>query len=89
MKSIITASISDKTQRWTIIKLLSGGLRIGLSERLTKIALSNYSNKPIDRIEKIWHGLETPYKNLFLWLDGKSDEPKIDVHKIFHPLMLF
>jgi len=81
-------SISDTTQRWTIIKLLSGGLRIGLSERLTKIALANYSYKPLDRIEKIWHGLETPYKNLFLWLDGKSKEPKIDVHKIFHPLML-
>jgi len=81
-------SIADKTERWTIVKLLLGGLRIGLSEKLTKIALCHYSGRPLDKIEKIWHGLETPYENLFLWLDGKGSEPQIDIHKIFHPLML-
>tara|TARA_B100000989_G_scaffold94859_2_gene68935 strand:+ start:5516 stop:7096 length:1581 start_codon:yes stop_codon:yes gene_type:complete len=79
---------SNQTERWSIIKLLTGGLRIGLSEKNTKIALSKYGNKEIERIEKIWHGLNPPYLNLFAWLDGIKQEPKIDNLKIFHPMML-
>ncbi len=80
--------IANKTERWAIIKLLSGGLRIGVSERLAKTSLSRYSNIPLEKIEKIWHGLNIPYINLFAWLDGKVNEPKINNYDIFHPLML-
>ena len=78
----------NSTQRWTLIKILTGGLRIGVSERLAKVALAKYGNKDIESIEKIWHGLQPPYKNLFEWLDGKSEIPLIDNLKTFHPMML-
>tara|TARA_B100000989_G_scaffold297789_1_gene284702 strand:- start:3292 stop:4881 length:1590 start_codon:yes stop_codon:yes gene_type:complete len=80
--------ISNPTQRWAIIKILTGGLRIGVSEKTVKKALSKYGNKELGKIEKIWHGLKHPYKNLFDWLDDKKPEPIIDIFKTFHPMML-
>ena len=56
---------SNQTERWSIIKLITGGLRIGVSERMVKLSLSVYGNKEIESIEKIWHGLSPPYDNLF------------------------
>ena len=81
-------SIANDTERWALIKLISGGLRIGVSSRLTKTALANFSNKNLDDIERIWHGLEPPYENLFKWLSNKADIPEIDLTKTFHPMML-
>ncbi|MFK7840389.1 MAG: cisplatin damage response ATP-dependent DNA ligase [Bdellovibrionales bacterium] len=75
-------------ERWAMIKLVTGGLRIGVSARLAKTALANYSNKDIAEIEKIWHGLEIPYTNLFAWLDGNAEKPKINHAQTFHPMML-
>ncbi|MDC0093904.1 cisplatin damage response ATP-dependent DNA ligase [Alphaproteobacteria bacterium] len=81
-------SIANDTERWALIKLISGGLRIGVSSRLTKTALAKFSNKKLNDIESIWHGLESPYENLFQWLCNKADIPKIDLTKTFHPMML-
>ena len=81
-------SIANDTERWALIKLISGGLRIGVSSRLTKTALAKFSNKNLDDIERIWHGLEPPYENLFEWLSNKADIPEIDLTKTFHPMML-
>ena len=79
---------SNQTERWSIIKLITGGLRIGVSERMVKLSLSVYGNKEIESIEKIWHGLSPPYENLFNWLENKQKKPKINFLKIFHPMML-
>ena len=38
-------SIANNTERWAIIKLISGGLRIGVSSRLAKTALAKFSNE--------------------------------------------
>lgn len=81
-------NIASSTERWAIIKLFTGGYRIGLSEKIVKIALSKYGNKELEEIEKIWHGLKIPYIELFDWLDNKSTKPSIDYLKTFHPLML-
>ena len=75
-------------QRWAFIKLLLGGLRVGVSAKIVKKALSIYGNKQISDIEKIWNGLEPPYNDLFDWLDNKKPIPQIDQSNIFHPLML-
>ena len=80
--------IASPNERWALIKLVTGGLRIGVSARLAKTALSHYSGKDLADIEKIWHGLEIPYANLFAWLDGKSEKPKIQHAQTFHPMML-
>ncbi len=81
-------NVATPNERWALIKLVTGGLRIGVSARLAKTALSHYSGKDLADIEKIWHGLEIPYHNLFAWLDGKQEKPKIQHAKTFHPMML-
>jgi len=81
-------SVANDTERWAIIKLISGGLRIGVSSRLTKSALAQFSNKNLDDIEKIWHGVNPPYTNLFKWLCDKGPIPEIDVNNTFNPMML-
>ena len=75
-------------ERWAMIKLATGGLRVGVSARLAKTALAAYSGRDLGEIEKIWHGLEIPYTDLFAWLDGTGSRPKIQHGRTFHPMML-
>ena len=75
-------------ERWAMIKLATGGLRVGVSARLAKTALAVYSGKDLGEIEKIWHGLEIPYTDLFAWLDGTGPRPQIQHGRTFHPMML-
>lgn len=75
-------------ERWALVKLATGALRIGLSARLAKTALANMGGKDLQELEEIWHGLEMPYAGLFAWLDGKGARPDVDHASRFHPLML-
>ena len=75
-------------ERWALVKLATGALRIGLSARLAKTALANMSGKDVQELEEIWHGMEMPYTELFAWLDGTAERPEIDHASRFHPLML-
>jgi DNA ligase 1 len=90
LPSIISAhlSCSNPTERWAIVKLATGNLRVGVSERLAKIALAEFGGKPLEEIEYLWHGLECPYIDLFAWLEGRALAPRIRHHRTFHPLML-
>ena len=81
-------SIANETERWALIKLISGGLRIGVSSRLAKTALAKFGNKELNDIEKIWHGIEPPYENLFKWLSNLGPLPEIDLKNTFNPMML-
>lgn len=80
--------IASHNERWAMIKLVTGGLRVGVSSRLAKTALAKYGDQDLAEIEKIWHGLEIPYKDLFAWLDGKAKKPAINHAQTFHPMML-
>jgi len=75
-------------ERWALVKLATGALRIGLSARLAKTALAEMSGKDLQEIEEVWHGLKLPYADLFAWLDGAAGRPDIDHAARFHPLML-
>ncbi len=75
-------------ERWALVKLATGALRIGLSARLAKAALADMSGKDLQQLEEIWHGLTIPYTELFEWLDGRAERPDIDHTSRFHPLML-
>ena len=79
---------ADASLRWAMIKLATGGLRVGVSARLAKTALAAYSGQNLEDIEKIWHGLEIPYTSLFAWLDGVGPRPEIQHGRTFHPMML-
>lgn len=81
-------SSANPTERWAMIKLATGNLRVGVSERMAKTALAEFGSKTIDEIEHIWHGLRYPYLDLFAWLENRGPMPHIHHHKTFHPLML-
>lgn len=82
-------NVSTPLERWALIKLIIGGLRIGLSERLAKMALSQISEtSTVEEIEELWHGLEPPYIELFQWLTKKGEKPIASHTLKFRPLML-
>lgn len=78
----------DARGRWALLKLVTGGLRIGVSARLAKIAAAQFGDVETSDVEEIWHGLEPPYLSLFAWLDGKAEKPKPDIAAPFRPVML-
>ncbi|MGB3625310.1 MAG: cisplatin damage response ATP-dependent DNA ligase [Henriciella sp.] len=78
----------DPRQRWALLKMVTGGLRIGVSARLTKVALAEMGGVDPAEIEEIWHGLTPPYESLFDWLDGKADKPSPDIDAPYRPVML-
>ena len=78
----------DATGRWALIKLVTGGLRIGVSARLAKQALARFGDKPVTEIEELWHGLEPPFTPLFEWLEGRADKPVSEARALFRPVML-
>ena len=80
--------VLNASERWALLKMVTGGLRIGVSARLAKQALANYGSVKIDEIEDIWHGLEAPYSDLFAWLDGKGEKPSPNIEAPFRPVML-
>jgi len=78
----------DATGRWALLKLVTGSLRIGVSARLAKLALAEWSGVEIARIEEVWHGLAPPYPPLFAWLEGRAEAPPTGELPNFCPLML-
>lgn len=78
----------DTSGRYALLKLLTGGLRIGVSSRLAKQALAEFGGKDVAEIEELWHGLTPPYEPLFAWLEGRSDKPENLLAAPFRPVML-
>lgn len=78
----------DATGRWALLKLVTGGLRVGASARIAKLALAEYGGREPAEIEEVWHGLEPPYTALFAWLDGAGPRPSAEAVPVFRPLML-
>ena len=78
----------DATGRWALLKLITGGMRVGVSARLAKTALAEWSKVPLDDIEAVWHGLEPPYSELFGWLENRAPRPETKGRPNFTPLML-
>jgi DNA ligase-1 len=78
----------DETGRWALIKLVTGGLRIGVSARLAKAAVGALAGKEAQEIELIWPGLSPPYGELFAWLEGRADKPASGDAAPFRPPML-
>ncbi len=78
----------DAPDRWALIKLVTGGLRIGVASRLVKRALADYGDVPVQEIEELWHGLKAPYTDFFAWLEGRSEKPISAAAAPFRPVML-
>ncbi|WP_029617001.1 cisplatin damage response ATP-dependent DNA ligase [Pseudorhizobium marinum] len=83
----------DPPGRFAFLKLATGALRIGVSARLAKQALSDMSGtgehgRDVTEIETLWHGLAPPYEPLFAWLEGRAEKPVLATPAIFHSVML-
>ena len=78
----------DATGRWALLKLVTGGLRIGVSARLAKTAVAALGPVGVSEVEELWHALRPPYDDLFAWLEGRSDRPTADAPGRFRPVML-
>jgi DNA ligase-1 len=78
----------DETGRWALLKLVTGGLRIGVSARLAKTAVASLGDKTPDDIELIWPALAPPYLDLFAWVEGRGGKPANANPLAFRPAML-
>ncbi|MCL7998011.1 cisplatin damage response ATP-dependent DNA ligase [Brucella sp. 21LCYQ03] len=76
------------SERYALLKLVTGGLRIGVSARLAKQALANFGNVDVVEIEELWYGQIQPYTALFEWLEGKAPKPAATADAPFRPVML-
>jgi len=78
----------DETGRWALLKLVTGGLRIGVSARLAKAAAAMLGGKELLEVETIWPSLAPPYADLFAWLEGRAPKPTTHDVTPFRPAML-
>jgi DNA ligase-1 len=80
---------SDASVRLALLKLITGGLRVGASARLAKTALAEIgTDLQPDDIEEVWHGLAPPYPTLFPWIEGTGPRPDPLDAPVFRPPML-
>ncbi|RED14197.1 cisplatin damage response ATP-dependent DNA ligase [Pontivivens insulae] len=97
--SLLAASRSDRpavlarlldrcgaSARLALIKLCTGGMRVGVSTRLAQTALAD-TNHPLETIERLWFAIDPPYTELFAWLDGGA-MPDVDLSLAYRPMML-
>ena len=78
----------DATGRWALLKLVTGGLRIGVSARLARQALADYGKVDVSELEELWHGMAPPYLDLLAWLDQRAPKPVSGALSPFRPPML-
>jgi DNA ligase-1 len=78
----------DADGRWALLKLVTGGLRVGVSARLAKQAVADLGGVAVEAVEEVWHALSPPYLDLFAWLEGRGPRPTADAPGRFRPVML-
>ncbi|MGB3473062.1 MAG: ATP-dependent DNA ligase, partial [Erythrobacter sp.] len=78
----------DSSGRYALIKLATGGMRIGVSARLAKTAFALAFDVNVEDVEEYWHALEAPYAELFAWAADGADPPDVAHRPLFRPFML-
>lgn len=78
----------DANGRYALLKLASGGMRVGISARLAKTAFAQAFDLSVDDVEEVWHALRPPYVELFEWGEGKTGQPDPANSAFFRPFML-
>ena len=78
----------DANGRYALLKLASGGMRVGVSARLAKTAVAQAFQLNVDDVEEVWHALSPPYAELFAWGEGKTARPDPEGTPYFRPFML-
>ena len=78
----------DSSGRFALLKLATGGLRVGISARLAKTAFAQAFDLDVDDVEQVWHALSPPYAALFDWAEGRAGRPDPEGTPYFRPFML-
>ncbi|EAQ28489.1 DNA ligase [Erythrobacter sp. NAP1] len=78
----------DANGRFALIKMATGGMRIGVSARLAKTAFAQAFDVSVEEVEEYWHALEAPYPDLFAWAADGADPPDVSNTPRFRPFML-
>ena len=78
----------DADERFALLKMATGALRVGVSARLAKQALADAFGLDVEAVEEVWHGLEPPYPTLFAWAEGTGAQPTPADVPVFRPFML-
>jgi DNA ligase-1 len=81
-------AMPEPRERWALLKLVTGALRVGLSARLAKQAAADIAPVAVAEVEELWHALHPPYEDLFAWLEGRSEKPSAEHPGRFRPAML-
>ena len=79
---------SSPNEIYTIIKILLGGLRVGVSNELLKESLSKIGLRSKEEIEESWYGFSFPYNGFFEWLKGQNLPKEFNSKDLFHSFML-
>jgi len=78
----------DADERFALLKMATGALRIGVSARLAKTALAQAFGLDVEAVEEVWHGIAPPYATLFAWAEGRGSQPTAADVPVFRPFML-
>jgi len=78
----------DANGRFALLKLATGGLRIGVSARLARTAFAQAFDLDLDEVEEHWHAIAPPYAPLFDWAEGRGERPEHRDLPVFRPFML-
>ena len=78
----------DASGRYALFKLATGGMRVGVSSRLAKVAFAQAFDVEVEEVEEYWHALEPPYVDLFAWGADGADPPDVANLPLFRPFML-
>lgn len=78
----------EADERYALLKLATGGLRVGVSARLAKTALAQAFGLDVEAVEEVWHGIGAPYAALFDWAEGRTGQPTAADVPVFRPFML-
>ena len=78
----------DPSGRYALLKLATGGMRIGVSSRLAKVAFAQAFDVSVEDVEEYWHGLAPPFPELFAWAADGAAPPDTSGLPLFKPFML-
>ncbi len=78
----------DPSGRYALLKLATGGMRIGVSSRLAKTAFAQAFDVSVEEVEEYWHGLAPPFPELFAWAAEGQAPPDMANLPTFRPFML-
>ena len=79
----------DAEERFALLKMATGALRIGVSARLAKTALAQAFGLDVEAVEEVWHGLDAAlHRRCSPGARAARAQPTAADVPVFRPFML-